>query len=284
MFQYALGKTLSERHQTSLALDVSSYRDDQLRHYWLGLFNIRAQSGSFPRRGLVRGLGRRLGLPGFTLDLGDVQIPGLTYVVREKAYTFDPSVLEAPDNVYLTGHWQSYKYFMPIEPVIRRTFALGARAENVRDLARRIRSVESVCVNVRRTDYVTDPVTAGGLGFVGLEYYTESMKRIYARVKDPTVFVFSDDLGWCMNNLRFDCPTTFVGHEYAGKGFSEYLYLMTCCKHFVIPNSTFAWWGVWLSDSKGTIVAPKRWFSATLLNDGFKWETVDLIPAGWTQV
>jgi hypothetical protein len=207
-----------------------------------------------------------------------LRIPGYTYVVTEKTFAFDPTVLDAPGNVWLDGYWQSEKYFKEIEPIIREEFVLRSTSANVQKLAERIQSTESVCVNVRRTDYVTAPDTKALLGFVGTDYYVESMKIICARLANPTVFVFSDEVRWCTDNLQFDCPTTFVGHEYAGEKFREYLYLMSLCKHFIIPNSTFAWWGAWLSNTKGTVVAPKKWFNKTELDSG------DLIPTGWVRV
>ncbi len=232
MFQYALGRTLAERHHTSLALDVTSYQSDKLREFSLGMFNVDQRFGEFPRRRLVRALGRRLGIPGFTLDLGPVRIPRITYVLRQRNFGFDPAVLEAPDNVYVDGYWQSEKYFKEIELIIRLQFALNGTSDNVLALARHIQSVEAVCVNVRREDYVTDPTVSEFMGFVGLDYYAESMKTIYSKVKNPTVFVFSDDIPWCIQHLQFNCPTTFVGHEYAGEKFWEYLYLMSVCTHF----------------------------------------------------
>ena len=273
MFQYALGRTIAQRRGTSIALDVSSYRYDKLREYSLGIFRIAEKFGDFPRRGLARALGLRL-----SRNLGRLRVPGFTYVLTEKKFSFDPTVLDAPRDVYLDGYWQSEKYFKEIEHIIREEFALNSTMGNVQKLAERIQSTESVCVNVRRGDYVSLPSSIAFHGFVGTEYYAESIKVIHARVANPTVFVFSDEIGWCIDNLRFDCPTTFVGHDYAGEKFREYLYLMSLCKHFIIPNSSFAWWGAWLSNTKGIVVAPKKWFNTTEL------DTSDLIPTGWVRL
>jgi hypothetical protein len=265
MFQYALGRTIAQRRRTSLALDVSSYQYDQTREYSLGIFNIAERFDDFPPLGRVRALGQGLRLPGFAFNLGRVRVPGFTYVLKEKTFAFDPTVLDAPGNVYLDGYWQSEKYFKEIEPIIRREFALRTTSAQVENLAGKVQSTESVCVNVRRGHY-------GLQSFVGTEYYAESIKVIHARVTNPTVFVFSDEIDWCKDNLRFDCPTIFVGHEGAGD-----LYLMSRCKHFIIANSTFGWWGAWLSNSKGTVVAPRKWFNTTEV------DTRDLIPTGWVQ-
>jgi hypothetical protein len=266
MFQYALGRTIAQRRGTSIALDTSSYRYDKLREYSLGIFKIAEKFGDFPRLGRVRSLGQRLRLPGFSWNLGRVRVPGFTYVVTEKTFAFDPTVLEAPRNVYLDGYWQSEKYFKEIEHIIREELALDSTSAKVQKLAETIQSTESVCVNVRRGHYALQ-------SFVGTEYYAESIKTIYARVANPTVFVFSDDIDWCIDNLRFDCPTTFVGQDCAGD-----LYLMSRCKHFIVANSTFGWWGAWLSNSKGIVVAPKKWFNTTEL------DTSDLIPTGWVRL
>jgi len=278
MFQYALGRTIAQRRRTSMALDVSSYSYDKLREYSLGIFKIAERFGDFPRRGLARALGQGLRLSRLSRNLGRLRVPGFTYVLTEKRFSFDPTVLDAPRDVYLDGYWQSEKYFKEIEHIIREEFALNSTMGNVQKLAERIQSTESVCVNVRRGDFVSLPSSIAFHGFVGTEYYAESVKVIHARVTNPTAFVFSDEIGWCVNNLRFDCPATFVGHDYAGEKFREYLYLMSLCKHFIIPNSSFAWWGAWLSNTKGIVVAPSKWFNAAEL------DTSDLVPAGWLRL
>jgi hypothetical protein len=256
-------------------MDVSSYRHDKRREYCLGVFKIRVKFGDYPSLDWPRSLGQRLRLPGFAFDLGRVRIPGYTYVLKERSFAFDPTVLDSPDNVYLDGFWQSEKYFVGIEEIIRKEFAMEGTNPNVQELARRIRATESVCVNVRRRDYVSIPSTAAFLGFVGTAYYAEGMKLIQARVRCPSLFVFSDEIEWCIANLRFENSTTYVGHEYAGEKFQNYLYLMSLCKHFIIPNSTFAWWGAWLSNTRGTIVAPKGWFCAPEM------DASDIVPNGW---
>ena len=96
------------------------------------------------------------------------------------------------------------------------------------------------------------------------------------KISNPKYFIFSDDMEWCENNLKFGQNHTFVSHDYKGLKFGEYLVLMSACKNFIIPNSTFAWWAAWLNDNKEKIViTPKKWFK----ND--KMITAGLRPESW---
>ena len=146
-------------------------------------------------------------------------------------------------------------------------------------MAAQMAATDSICVNVRRTDYVTVQSAIETHGFVGKGYYDRGIGQIAPRLKNPHIFVTSDDLEWCRGNLRFEYPTTILGHEYKGYKFGEELTLMARCKHFLIPNSTFAWWAAWLSSSQGKIVVcPKDWFRDSLIDSS------DLMPSEWIRI
>ena len=76
-------------------------------------------------------------------------------------------------------------------------------------------------------------------------YYIYAINKIKTQIKDPVFFVFSDNIKWCQQNLKADNSFVFVDHN-AGDEVAE-LWLMSQCKHFIIANSTFSWWGAWLS-------------------------------------
>src|SRR5690606_22901260 len=133
-----------------------------------------------------------------------------------------PDVFKLGRNAYLEGYWQSEKYFRDYEAVIRQdlTFRkpLSARGAAMRDT---IGSVNAVCVHVRRSDFVTNPMH----GAMGIPYFSAAESIIAQKVKDPHFFVFSDDIEWCREHLRFGFPVTYVPNEYAGEKVSEYLQL-----------------------------------------------------------
>jgi hypothetical protein len=269
MFQYALGRTIAHRRRTSLALDVSAFRDwYKLRKYSLGVFNIveKFAPGGIPRFSRVCALGQRF------------LLPGVTYVLKEKSFPFDPDALNAPRNVYLDGYWQSEKYFKEIEDVIRREFCFKTEPDPPNsELANRVKSVNSVSVHVRRTDYVSSPKSYELLGICPLEYYREAAELIVSQVPNPHFFVFSDEPDWARGNLEPKGPTTFVTQNCLDNAHED-LRLMALCRHHIIANSTFSWWGAWLANSGGIVIAPQRWFRSNHV------DARDLIPAGWVRV
>jgi hypothetical protein len=106
-------------------------------------------------------------------------------------------------------------------------------------------------------------------GVLGLDYVNKSKEIIESKIKNPHYFIFSDDVDWCIENLSSE-NSTIVSHEYKGEKFSHYLQLMSSCKNFIIPNSTFAWWAAFLSESNGKIViSPQKWFTNENINTNY---------------
>jgi len=275
MFQYALGRNLAHRNNAVLKLDLGffqNYGTGVPRQYDLDIFDIHPV---FASEAEVFRLRKRS-----TNELADRilnRVIGLkrTYI-REPHFHFSPEILDLPDNIYLEGYWQTLRYFAEIEDLIRKDFTFKEEMSPLsRALLEEIEGSNSICVNVRRGDFVTNDFH----GAKGVDYYKQAEEVIRERVSDESYYVFSDDIDWCRENLRFEAPTEFVSHEYAGAKFQDYLRLMSACRHFVIPNSSFAWWAVWFNrDPDKTVIAPKVWF-----NDP-TWDTSDLTPASWIRL
>jgi hypothetical protein len=144
-------------------------------------------------------------------------------------------------------------------------------------LAQNIQATKAVCVHVRRGDYLTPK--GQFLGFVGTDYYERAIALLKTKIDAPHFYVFSDDIDWCKQSLRFDSPHTFVETGENGEDTTEQDFqLMTLCRHFIIANSTFSWWAAW-KGTRGTddfVTAPHRWFS------GPQRSSTDIIPSRWT--
>jgi len=282
MFQYALGRKLAQKHGTTLALDVAFLNDRTprkdviFRNFDLDIFKLD------PSVKIVN-------MPHYIDPVS--KIAKLFFIlklkldknyIKEKYFQFDPAILDVPDGSYLDGQWTSEKYFSDIGDIIRREFLFKEALLPIsEDLARVIASENSVCVNIRRADFVANKITATFHGVMDEEYFSKAMKIMEnALTTAPHFFVFSDDIEWCKKNITSQFPVTFVDHSHKGVKFGNYLHLMTLCKHFIIPNSTFGWWAAWLStsDPQKKVIAPKQWFADP------KVDTRDVIPSTWTRL
>lgn len=276
MFQYAFAKYLALKHDTTLKVDIQSLLSRKavrksfvFRNYDLDIFNITPQLAEQKEVDAFKRSSSHLTDKVLTKLLGFKK-----GYIHEPHFHFSKSCFAAPDNAYLDGYWQSEKYFSNISDQLKQQdFSFKQPLQpGGKELLAEISSSNAVCLNVRRGDFVTNSFH----GTCSIEYYQKAEEMIRAQVTDPTFYVFSDEIEWCRNNLLLQSTTKYIGHEYAGTKFQDYLRLMAACKHFIIPNSTFAWWAVWFNNNKDKIViAPKNWFGDNTI------KTTDLTSPNW---
>lgn len=263
MFQYAAGRALALRRGTGLQLDLGWLEPRSRFVYELGVFRPDVELIWAYRHMRRQRLRERLRLAP----------PVVLQDWRREAFTFDPKVLDLPGHVRLAGYWQSEKYFVDYAGAIRADFEFHQPFdERNAALAREIAASTAVAVHVRRGDYVTDPVASSFVAALPLGYYVAAADRMRCHAPDARFYVFSDDPDWCRAHLQLGGPTTFVDHN-QDRGHED-LRLMTLCRHHVIANSTFSWWGAWLAQPDGQMVlAPRRW--------GVNSDAGDVIPDRW---
>jgi hypothetical protein len=277
MFEYAAARALALRHGTELKLDLTYLLDRTprpkrfkitFREYDLDVFVL---SCSFLKKNETPLW--FLGKFGFIVDMCYRKVfkPHGT----ERHFQYDPAFLSFPDNTYLDGVWQSPKYFAGYEDVIRKDFSFkNEMAEEVKALGAEIRNKESVCVHVRRSDFL-----GSAHDICDAKYYARGIVEIAERTAIDQIYVFSDDIEWCKKNVSLGYPTVFVSNEFAGYKNTGHLYLMGKCRYFVIANSSYSWWAAWLSDyAKKIVVAPKRWFADSSI------DASDVTPPEWIRV
>ena len=280
LFQYAAARRLSLLHQTVLKLDVSPFEHYKLHAYSLKPFCIQEVFATPEEIAEVKGTSKK-GLAKITFRLGRKLKPYYRQPIFSESdlRPFDQNIMKTPKHMYLDGYWQSEKYFVDIQDIIRREFTVKYEQDcQSREIANSITSTQSVSIHVRRGDYVSNSETRRVHGVCNLDYYKQCVSLITGKITSPHFFVFSDDPGWVVENLRLDYPTSFVTHNDATKNYED-LRLMSMCKHNIIANSSFSWWGAWLNANPNKMVlTPQRWFNDPSI------DTRDLLPDGWIKV
>lgn len=255
LFQYAAGRSVSVRTGLPLKLDVTAFQDYRLRNYCLRHFAILEDFASPEDIARLRGGRLRRMIKAFRCA------HPRTYV-SERHFHYDPAIATLDSSVYLDGYWQCERYFADIADTIRKEALVTSTISEANGVVQdRIRESNSVAIHVRRGDYANNPKTRAAHGLCALDYYRHAVASMVARVQAPQFFVFSDDSEWVRRNLAIDGAVTFVDHNGPERPHED-LRLMAQCKHHVIANSTFSWWGAWLGTWSGQIVfAPKQWFA-----------------------
>lgn len=289
LFQYATGRHLAEKNSADLKLDISDFKEDRFRAFDLDHFNI---SGKITTSEDLETF-RSDDLLNFSWLISKIlilmKIKSAAFykagkditIIKEKRFSFDPRVLEARGNIYIDGYWQSEKYFLAIRDVLLQELTIKYESdEETRELTVKIQNTGSVSIHIRRGDYVNNPVTGNYHGICSLEYYLNAVSKITQKIKDCHFYLFSDDISWVKENLKLDYPVTTVSYNDDSRSYKDLL-LMSLCKHNIIANSSFSWWGAWLNRNPDKIViAPRRWFA----NDDRNNQTKDLIPDKWIRI
>ena len=193
-------------------------------------------------------------------------------VVNERHFHFDEELFKmCPDHVDLRGYFQTEKYFKHIENDIRKDFSF--KDEILNPCKEMIESVENpIALHVRRGDYIKNAENHFNLPSV---YYEAALSKFDA---NRNVIVFSDDPVWCHDEGTF-VDDRFIISENEDNRVD--LCLMSLCDDFIIANSSYSWWGAWLSTNKDkTVIAPAQWFGKTGYTKDHN--TKDLIPNDWT--
>ena len=279
LFQYAAARQLSLRLNTKLYIDPSSYsNDDYGRTYGLNMYNIEAEMAPEKMINNWRSFTSHYRIQNFTSRLSS-RLPKSLRFHNLIEYEFQPynvSFSKFSGFIILNGYFQSPHYFDCIADIIRKDLILTQEpSKESKCLSAVMHECNSISIHVRRADYITHPGASQLFEVLSKEYYRLAMELLTEQVVNPRIFVFSDDINWCRKNLTFIVDTTFVDHEGAHTDY-EALWLMSQCKHHIIANSSFSWWGAWLGNNPAKlIVAPKTWFidKTMIIND--------LIPSDW---
>lgn len=275
MFQYAFGRAYGLKHDVEVKYDVFGYGTQNLRAYSLAHFNIKENIANADE---VQTIKNPYGIISKAIRFFRFKI------LREFNLDYSSKIFNSRrDNHYFTGFFQSEKYFFEIKNIILCEFTLiePLKQETLEVLAKIEEVVESglvpVSLHIRRGDYVSNAKTNMVHGVCDLEYYDRAIETITNGYPEASFFVFSDDIEWARANLHSSYPMLFVSNRDI-PDFEE-LHLMSVCKHHIIANSSFGWWGAWLDKNEDKIViAPKRW------TNEFPDNHPNIIPSSWIRL
>ena len=254
LFQYAVGRALALHNKLPLKLDLTVFENYKLHNgYRLDQFAI--QAGIATENEIINLKG------GNNVLFSALRKAGLfkrkSYFKEKRSSYFDARVFKN-NFVYLDGYWQNELYFSNIREVLLRELSpINSMNDLGCDYLEPINKCNSVSLHVRRGDYLN----LKNINVLGVDYYMKAVEYIRKSVEKPIFFIFSDDLDWCKKSLGF-----LDGCIYVDRTQTEIddLKLMSFCRHNIIANSSFSWWGAWLNQNpRKTVIAPKDW----MLND-----------------
>lgn len=278
MFEYAYGYVMAKENKEPLLLDISHYRINREREPLLLLFKIPWEENIsyqyFPKKlwsfwievlyhmvhaKLTKSIYREY-KKGHSRKVQWIEEKSKEYSVYKREKKFSHGVL--------LGFWQNENYFIKYREELLQQFKPKHNYEKeVQELLEDIEKEESVSLHIRRGDYLRLNIS------MSMDYYKNAVKYIEGKVKEPKFYIFSDDMDWVKEHLPLSHNAAYVNLHTKTKDIDEMM-LMSACKHNIIANSTYSWWGAWLGNREGKIViAPK---------DGFITET--MIPKDWVKL
>lgn len=243
LFQWAYGKSLSIRYKTSFYIDNSFYQNQS------GVTARDFSLSKFPN-----------------IDDKLINTSNLRAMILRDNFVFKELNYKEGVDYYLDGYWQSQKYFISTDSIIRDI--LSPSQETIQNLSK-FPTEGSTSIHIRRGDYVT---SNGYHPIQSMSYYQRALEEIGDY---NNLLIFSDDINWCKDNLKFDRMIFIEGNTNV-----KDLWTMSLCTNNIIANSSFSWWGAWLNRNLNKkVIAPNNWFgSQANLN------TSDIIPSDWIKI
>lgn len=272
MFCAAAGMALAQRLGADLEFGIDKILRMKQRKFELAAFNLKARliegdGWQFSRRAAplhyLRGL-----------IAGDSAHP--TTIWRQRGHHFDPEFLALTGNVFLRGFFQSPRYFDNVVPEVRAAFDLKPLISDAgRDVAAQAAGDDSIALHIRRGDYVSVAANADIFTTLGADYYLNALGLLRRIAPKPRIFVVTDDQP-AARELLTDVPGLIFPE---GTTAFDDMHLISSCRHHIVANSSFSWWGAYLdARPDGLTIAPRHWFKRPA---ALRMYTDDTYPDGW---
>lgn len=273
MFQYAFYRKL-QLDDKIVALDISGFKDYNL-HNGFELERVFGLSIITADNILIDKI-KKSAYSSCILSKIYRKLKLLNCYIVQREFNYQPKygIISNNRTSYLEGYWQSEKYFEKYAHVIHSDFRFPDLDITNQLFALQIQKTQSVSVHIRMGDYVNHPLHGE---ICTIEYYQSAIEQIRLKIENPVFFIFSNDTEWCKQNLDISNAVYVTGN--VDKNSYRDMQLMSMCKHNIIANSSFSWWGAWLNNnSNKVVIAPSKWFNDESIN------TCDLLPESWIKI
>jgi hypothetical protein len=280
MFQYAFAKYIEDICGERVLLDFSTYagrRNDEVRKPRILEYNIsldKARNIEIREKCIFTHCGDMF-RKSYKFWIIMEAVTNRKYCFRKVSRILNLEELKKYE--YFDGYWQSWKYVEHVSETLLKEFTpKKLLSDKTASYIDKVNKQESVFVGIRRGDYLESPKNIKKYGIFTENYYTNAMKIISEKKDNAVFWIFSNDIEWVNANMDFSRYNVKLIKDENVSDFEE-MQIMKACKHAIICNSTYYWWGAWLIENKDKIVvAPQNWFA-----DGQK---IDIIPDGWIKI
>lgn len=281
MFQYAFAKLIEKRTGDEVKIDFSAYtslKNDIVRVPRIAKFKLSLPTADdsdlnsickFNHKGDSLSLKYKVGI------YAEKTFNRKYFFEPNRAF-IDPASLTSYS--YFDGYWQSYRYIDEVKSNIVEEFTPNYElSENTKKAMTQMQCENSVFIGVRKGDYTADKKSIAHYGNFDSAYYLTAMKKIAEKVENPKFYIFSNDVEWCKKNLDWGGYNIVYREPEQQTDDFEELMLMSSCKHAIIVNSTYNWWGAYLINNPDKIVCcPQKWF--------FDDAPIDIVPKEWIKI
>ncbi|QNK58169.1 alpha-1,2-fucosyltransferase [Paenibacillus sp. PAMC21692] len=281
LFQYAYMRALELKYDCKdVIADLSIYehtKGDRIRVPRIEKLNVKiskAQKSDINKVCYFTHAGNTLGLQYKSKILLETIFNSKYYFEFDRSYR---EITKIINHSYFDGYWQSWRYLIDIEEKLREEITPKFNLSNKTvEFIKKIKNENAVFLGVRRGDYIEIPKNRKHYGEFTEDYYIEAINYIRERVDNPVFYIFSNDINWVKKNMNFDCDVVYREDDEQISDVEE-LFIMGACKHAIIVNSTFYWWGAWLINNRDKIVvSPKQWFADD--------KPIDIVPDNWVKI
>lgn len=265
LFQIVNGISLSKKFNKKLIIDISSFSKlnsykNTKRNYELGILNLKY---------------KKIYYLAFFYKFYS-KFSNKIIHLKEKNFNFNKILLDNDKSYLIDGYWQSYKYFEKDFSFIFNSLENIKKKINLNSFYKDLLRSNSVCVHIRRGDYITNPNTKQFHGICEIDYYEKAISYIYSKIPDANFYFFSDDINFLKKNYANKKNFKIISNSKFN--FIEEFVLMLSCSNFILANSSFSWWAAYLSNNVNKlVVAPAKWFNVNI-------DTSDLIPKEWIRI